>query len=98
MGTPHRGSGYAATGKMLGKIANFASLLSLTHSYTGGLKTNLIDALTFDNEQLWAISTDFLLIAQESALPVISVYETAAFSWTSKRVCNLHFAYSGKVD
>lgn len=89
MGTPHRGSAYATFGKTLGDIANVALHVSFAHRLTGGVKTSLIETLAQENGELQGVSEDFYLMIQESALHVISLYETEAHPLTNRTVCTI---------
>lgn len=89
MGTPHRGSPYASYGKMLGDITNLTLHVSYIHRLTGGVRTTLIETLARENGELQAISEDFYSIVQESALHVISLYETEAHPLTNRTVCTV---------
>ncbi len=89
MGTPHRGSPYATYGKVLGDIANVTMHMSFTHRLTGGVRTALIGTLVQENGELQGISEDFYSIIQESAIHVISFYETEAHPLTNKTVCTV---------
>lgn len=86
MGTPHRGSAYASYGKILGDIVNVTMHVSLTHRFTGGVKTALIESLVRNNEELQAISEDFYPLIQQSSIHITSFYETEANPLTNKTV------------
>ena len=47
MGTPHRGSSYAAHGKNLGDVVNVIMHVSFAHRITGRVGTFLFQILTF---------------------------------------------------
>jgi hypothetical protein len=86
MGTPHRGSAYATYGKVLGEIANVTMQLSLTHRFTGGINTALIETLDRENGELQAISEEFHDLIQRSTIHIIGFYETEAHPLTKKPV------------
>lgn len=91
MGTPHRGSSFASFGTTLGNVANLASRMSGTHRFTGGINTHLIETLAQDSGELYGVSADFLLIVKDSALHIISLYETEAHPLTKRLVCTITF-------
>lgn len=86
MGTPHDGSYYADYGKVLADVANVASRISLTHRFTGGVRTPLIENLKSQSTGLRAIADDFVAISQGSNLHVINFYETEAPPYTNRTV------------
>ena len=86
MGTPHGGSYYADYGKVLADIANVALRISLTHRFTGGVRTPLIESLKGQSMELRAIADDFVAITQSSNLRVVSFYETEAHPYTNSTV------------
>ena len=90
MGTPHRGSSYATFGKILGKIANNALRPTLTHRISGGIRTHHIKTLENNDGELQSISEAFQTTVLQSALHIISVYETEAHPFTNKAVCTIH--------
>ncbi|KAL8689403.1 MAG: hypothetical protein Q9224_004647, partial [Gallowayella concinna] len=89
MGTPHNGSTYASYGKVLGDLANVAMQISLTHRWTGGVRTSLIKSLEQGNEELRGISEDFCSILEESAIQIVTIYETDKHPLTKKLVRNV---------
>ena len=89
MGTPHRGSSYATFGKILCDIANVALRMSFAHRLTGGVQRSLIETLAQESGELQGVSEDFHLMIQESALHIISVYETEAHPLTNRTVCTI---------
>lgn len=89
MGTPHRGSSYATFGKTLCDIANVALHMSFAHRLTGGVQRSLIETLAQESGELQGVSEDFYLMIQESALHIISLYETEAHPLTNRTVCTI---------
>ena len=100
MGTPHNGSTYAAYAKKLANVANLASHLSLTHRFTGGVRSPLLESLKVGNKELESIAGDFVDIARN--IRIISFYETTSHPLTNEVVryfpTDLELAPSFDID
>ena len=88
MGTPHDGSHYADYGKVLADVANVASRITLTHRFTGGVRTSLIESLKSQSMELRAIADDFVAITKSSDLLIINFYETKTLPYMNRTVSN----------
>src|SRR5450432_3864921 len=74
MGTPHRGSGSASLGKVLGTITNVVLQASGTQRFTGRIRTSLLRDLNQDSTELLRIVDSFMQKA--SAFRIVTFYET----------------------
>lgn len=64
MGTPHRGSSYAASGKTLGEILNVIMRVSLTDRFAGGVRILLLEDIpsTAPYTGLESFNSEFALL------------------------------------
>lgn len=73
MGTPHRGSDIALAVKPLVNLTNFSMSLAGATTFTGSMRTDLIDVLSRDSTTLGDISESFRNRVEN--LIIMSCYE-----------------------
>lgn len=73
LSTPHRGSSSAGWAKMLANIVNTTGTAFLTSGISGLVRTNFLDALDKNSDQLRIISEEFS--SQVNHVTLVSFYE-----------------------
>ncbi|KAF1841306.1 uncharacterized protein K460DRAFT_419391 [Cucurbitaria berberidis CBS 394.84] len=73
LGTPHRGSRIADTGKAVGDFANALLRVAQVTSLTGAIRSDLVSALSADSDSLQALATSFH--DQLDHLDIVTFYE-----------------------
>src|SRR5579871_137738 len=91
LGTPHRGSAAAEIAKMVGDTLNKAWTYSGAQLFLGGIRTNLLEDLSYGSPKLASVTKEF----QERAavLLIHSFYENEITPPTG-RVVSTVFSYS----